>query len=643
MDDVEQTVRAADREQGESAAPRLGPLVLVALGVVFGDIGTSPLYAVRECFHGPHAIPLTPAHVLGVLSLVFWSLAIVISVKYLLFVLRADNEGEGGILALMALARGPGRGPRLPAWTRTVMVVTGLFGASLLYGDGMITPAISVLSAVEGLGVATPVFQPFVVPLTVLILLGLFLVQHRGTSQIGRLFGPVTLAWFLAIGALGIAWILREPGILLALSPHHAVAFFLEARLHAFLVLGAVFLVVTGGEALYADMGHVGARPIRIAWFALVLPSLLLNYFGQGALLLARPELAASPFYHMAPQWALYPLVGLATAATIIASQAVITGSFSLTWQAIQLGYLPRFEVQHTTEEQFGQIYIPTMNWLLMLATLGLVLGFRSSGALAAAYGVAVTTTMVITTLLIAVVMRRLWRWPRGVVLAVTALFLGIDLAFFGANIVKVPQGGWFPLLVGLGGLIVMATWRTGRRILRERLVESGMTYADFRRVVAEHAPRRVPGTAVFLTSSTSGVPPAMLWLLEHAKVLHERILLLNVSTTDEPHVRASSRLDVQRVEPGLFRLEARYGFMQHPDVPRLLLACRREAGLEDLDPRVATYVLGRETLLATERPGMAIWRERLFALLSRNAGRATAYFGIPPDRVLEVGAQIQL
>jgi len=628
---------------GASAPARLAPLVLVALGVVFGDIGTSPLYAVRECFHGPHAIPLTPAHVLGVLSLVFWSLVLVVSIKYLLVVLRADNDGEGGILALMTLARGAGDGPTLRARTRTAMVLIGLFGASLLYGDGMITPAISVLSAIEGLTIATPVFEPFVVPLTVLVLLGLFLIQRQGTSLIGRIFGPVTLIWFLAIGLLGGAWIAREPRVLAALSPHHALALFLEARGHAFLVLGAVFLVVTGGEALYADMGHIGARPIRVAWFGLVLPSLLLSYFGQGALLLARPDLAQNPFFHLAPSWALYPLVGLATGATIIASQAVITGSFSLTWQAVQLGYLPRFEVQHTTEEQIGQIYIPTMNWLLMVATLGLVLGFRTSSALAAAYGVAVTTTMVITTLLLAVVMRRRWRWGRGAVIAAVACFLVVDLGFLGANIVKVPQGGWFPLLVGLGGMVVMTTWRTGRRILRERLFEGGMTYADFRQEVAQRAPRRVPGTAVFLTSSTHGVPPALLWLLKHTSVLHERIVLLNVGTTDEPRVRAGARVRVAREEAGVFRVEAHYGFMQHPNVQRILSACRREEGLEDLDPREATYVLGRETLLATERRGMALWRERLFALLSRNAGRATAYFSIPPDRVLEVGAQIEL
>jgi KUP system potassium uptake protein len=622
-------------------ARRLSALTLAALGVVYGDIGTSPLYAVRECFHNPHghAVAVSATNVLGVLSLVFWSLVVVISVKYLLVVTRADNRGEGGILSLMALVAPPSHPQK--GRVAPLLVLVGLFGAALLYGDGIITPAITVLGAVEGLEVATPGMQRWVVPLTIAVLVGLFVVQKRGTARVGALFGPITLVWFLVIAALGVSWIVRVPRVLGALSPHHAVLFFRDAGWHAFLVLGSVFLVVTGGEALYADMGHFGVRPIRRAWFAVVVPALLCNYFGQGALLLAHPEHAPSPFYRMAPGWGLYPLVALATVASVIASQAVITGAFSLTWQAAQLGYLPRVQVRHTSAEEMGQIYIPEVNWALLGATVLLVLGFKSSSALAAAYGVAVTTTMVITTILAAVVMRRLWKWKLVTVALVTTFFLVIDLAFFGANIIKLPDGGWFPLAVGIVVITLMTTWRTGRIILFDRLRERGVPFETLLAELGAEERVRLPGVGVYMTGSLDWVPPALTRMLKHLNSVHERVVLLSVTSEPVPHVLDAERVELEELPHGLYRVRARSGFMEQPDVPALM----REIGrrLPAIDPERVTYILGRETLLATDRPGMAIWRERLFAFMSRNAGRATEFFGIPPDRVLEIGAQIEL
>ena len=616
---------------------RLRTLALAALGVVYGDIGTSPLYALRECFHGPHAIAVDRANVLGVLSLVVWSLVVVISIKYLAFVMRADNEGEGGILALMALINAQRRRQGLPL--RPVVVGLGLFGAALLYGDGIITPAISVLSAVEGLGVAAPNLAHAVVPTTVAILVGLFWFQCHGTARVGAVFGPVMLVWFAALALLGVAQMVVEPSVVAAVSPLHAVEFFARNGRHGLVILGTVFLVVTGGEALYADMGHFGRRPIRLAWFAVVLPALVLNYFGQGALLLRQADAAANPFYLMAPEWALYPLIALASAATVIASQAVISGSFSLTRQAVQLGYWPRVRVDHTSRDEMGQIYVPVINWGLLALTVALVLGFRSSSGLAAAYGIAVTSTMVITTLLFYLAAREVWGWGLVHAVAICGIFLAVDLSFFGANLPKVPHGGWVPLAVAAAVYLVMATWKQGRRILADRLQEKTTALDELQATLKATRPLRVPGTAVFLTGNPGRVPPALVHNLEHNHVLHEKVVLLTVLTEDTPHVRSAGRVHAGEMAPSIFSVQVRYGFMEDANVPRALKAC---AGL-DFDPDSTTYFLGRETLLATRRPGMAIWRERLFALLSRNARRATAFFRIPPERVFEVGVQVEL
>jgi KUP system potassium uptake protein len=613
-------------------------VVLAALGVVYGDIGTSPLYAIRECFHGPHAIAATRHNVLGVLSLIVWSLLIVISVKYLTVVMRADNRGEGGILALMALVTGPERSPRLPG---RILVLMGLFGAALLYGDGIVTPAISVLSAVEGLSVAAPALDRAVLPITIVILVALFAVQRRGTRSVGALFGPVTLLWFVTIALLGLVSVARSPEVLQAFNPALGVEFLFERGLTGVLVMGTVFLVVTGGESLYTDMGHFGPRPIRRAWFTIVLPSLLANYMGQSALLLRQPALAESPFYHLAPSWGMYPLVALATAATAVAAQAVITGAYSVTWQAIQLGYLPRVRVQHTSQNEIGQIYIASVNYALLVLTIGLVLGFRSSSNLVAAYGVAVTTTMVITSMLIFVAMRRLWHWRLPAAAAVAGLFFAIDLTFFGANIVKIPQGGWFPLVIGVLVMTLMTTWSTGRRLLGERLRESAVPLDEIWRRVEVEKLVRTPRTVVFMTGHEDSAPPALLRLMTFLDALPERIVLLTVATQRVPHVRREERCTVEQVAPDVHRIVARYGFMEIPNVPRVLRMCRAQ-GL-DVDPNDVVYVLGRETLFATERPGMALWRESLFAFMARNAGRPTDYFRIPPRRVLEIGAQIQL
>jgi len=609
-----------------------------ALGVVYGDIGTSPLYAVRECFHSDHAVPAIPENIYGVLSLIFWALTIVICIKYLGFVMRADNEGEGGILALTSLMRsGRGKG----SGGRALLVAIGLFGAALFYGDGMITPAISVLSAVEGLGVATPFFDPWIVPITIVILIALFLVQSHGTTGIGAVFGPITFIWFTILAILGISQIVREPSIFMAVNPLHGIHFMAVNPETSLYVLGAVFLVVTGGEALYADMGHFGSRPIRLTWYVVVLPALLLNYFGQGSLLLQNPEAATNPFYRMAPSWALYPLVILATCATVIASQAVISGAFSLTRQAIQLGYCPRLRIDHKSEREIGQIYIPTINWILMLACIALVIGFKTSSNLAAAYGIAVTTTMVITTFLLYIVARERWNWNPWLAGALVILFLVVDLSFFSANLLKIAHGGWFPLLVATFAFILMSTWKRGRKILDERLRRDAMPSELFIHSVAANPPTRVPGTAIFMFRNVHGTPTALLHSLKHYKVLHETVVLLSVINQDVPYVPPEERSSVEELGQNVYRMILRYGFMDDPDIPAAL----REIDYPgiDLDPARTSYFLGRETIIATPRPGMAMWREHLFAWMSRNARGASDFFRLPPNRVVELGAQIEI
>lgn len=638
-----------------ASGKELGLLTLSALGIVYGDIGTSPLYALRESFHGEYAMAVNHANILGVLSLMIWALIFIISIKYLLIVMRADNDGEGGILALMALvAPDPEKSNKTKMGV--AVIIMGLFGSALLYGDGMITPAISVLSAIEGLKVATPVFDPYVIPITVGILIGLFLIQYRGTAGIGVMFGPIMLVWFTVLGILGISGIIQNPEVFAAFNPWHAIDFFVRNGIEGIVVLGAVFLVVTGGEALYADMGHFGSKPIRIGWFSLVVPGLLLNYLGQGALMMARPELAENPFYHLAPHWALYPLVGLAAIATVIASQAVISGVFSLTLQAVQFGYFPRVQIRHTSEAQFGQIYVPLLNWFLLIACIGLVIGFQSSSKLAAAYGVAVTLTMIITDILLWITMRKLWKWPLPVAVAVTTFFLIIDLAFFGANALKIAHGGWFPLVVGALIYMLMATWRRGRELLNKRIQAQLVTVSEFMdeigvtgeihaeeevEVAEEVEAPRVPGTFVYMTSNPTGIPPALVQNFRHNRILHDKIIFLTIVTDMEARLDPEQRVEIKDLGNGFYRLIGHYGFMEEPDVPELL-ALASDKGLE-VGLAETTFVVGRETILATEIPGMAIWREKLFAFMARNALRATAYFKIPREQVLEIGTQVKI
>ncbi len=614
-------------------------MTLGALGVVFGDIGTSPLYALRECFAGHAGAALNPANVLGVLSLIFWALILIISVKYLVFICRADNKGEGGPLALLALAF-PERARR----GRVALAFTGLgvFGAALMYGDGMITPPITVLGAMEGLKVATPHLTPYVVPLSLGILIGLFWIQRVGTGGVARIFGPVMLVWFAAIAVLGTAEVVRHPGILLAINPQYALEFFAHEGWLAFRVLGAVFLVLTGGEALYADMGHFGLQPIRRAWFGIVLPALFLNYLGQGALLLRAPDAAVNPFYRLAPEWAVWPLLILATAAAVIASQALISGVFSLTMQAVQLGYLPRVEIRHTSHTERGQIYVPLANWLLLLACAGLVLGFQSSSRLAAAYGIAVTLTMLVTTLLFYFAARRLWNWSNLHALSLCAVFCLLQLPFLGANLLKFPEGGWFPVV--LGGLIygVMRTWNWGRRRLRERLDAALMPFDMFLAEVEERKPHRVGGTAVFMSGSPTGTPLALLHNLKHNRVLHERVVLLTIKIEEEPRVPAAERLEIIRHGQGFYRVIARYGFMEETDINDILRLC----GEHNLQLKLSetTFFLSRETIVCRAgTPWYRAWRQRLFAFLSRNNLSPTAFFGLPANRVVELGMQVEI
>jgi len=635
-----------DKDAGEhghaTAAPHgkhLFYLAVGALGVVYGDIGTSPLYAFRESFHEEYGIAVIPANVLGILSLIFWALITIISIKYLIFVMRADNRGEGGIMALTALVNR--KFPAVRHTPRYRLILLGLFGTALLYGDGMITPAISVLSAVEGLEIATPVLQPYIIPITIAILIGLFLFQSQGTERVGKVFGPATFLWFIVLALLGIRWIVIQPAVLAAVNPFYGIEFFVRNGWHGYWVLGSVFLVVTGGEALYADMGHFGKAPIRMAWFAVVLPALLLNYFGQGALLIEHPEAVSNPFYRMAPAWALYPIVLIATLATVIASQALITGAFSLTRQAVQLGYLPRVAIYHTSSDEIGQIYIPGVNWGLMISCIALVLAFGSSSNMAAAYGVAVTTTMVITAILLLIVQLEHWHWSLPAAIAFTTFFLIIDLAFWGANIVKLPQGGWFPLVIGVVIFTLMTTWKRGRVILSERLRDGSKPFKTFVEQLGSKHFTHVSGTAVFMYSDPESTPPALLHNLKHNKVLHNQVVLLSVETLEIPRVPHEERLKVQKLENGFYSVILCYGFMEDPNVPRDLAQARRQ-GLE-FRPSEVTYFLGRERLFASKKPGMAIWRENLFALMTRNARNATDFFRLPADRVIELGSQVEL
>ncbi|MDD4915918.1 MAG: potassium transporter Kup [Methylococcales bacterium] len=623
---------------GKGADSRLASLSLAALGIVFGDIGTSPLYAFRQSIHGEIPIMLTESHIFGVLSLIFWALIIVISIKYLIFMLQADNEGEGGILALLALLR---PWSDISFRSRKILMGLGMFGAALLYGDGMITPAISVLSAIEGLGLAAPALKPYVIPCTLVILVLLFLFQKNGTARIGMVFGPVMLVWFLVLAVLGLNSIIHYPAVVTAVNPLFAIDFLLGNGWDGFFVLGAVFLVVTGGEALYADMGHFGKQPIRLVWFVLVLPALLLNYFGQGALVLNHPQVATEPFYSLAPAWALYPLIALATLATVIASQAVISGAFSLTHQAIQLGHCPRLTIVQTSSEMIGQIYIPLLNACLLASTLALVVGFGSSARLASAYGVAVTTTMVITTVLVFFLMRGRWGWRPLIAGTAAAGFLTIDLSFFAANLDKIPQGGWIPLLVAGLIFIVLSTWRLGRAILEYRLKKTMLPLDSFLDRLQEFPPQRVKGTAVFMTGRAEGTPAMLLHHLEHNQVLHQQVILLTVAIRSVPRVPAAERLEIGAYRHGLYRVIVCYGFMQSPNIPVALRECER-FGLKT-DPQTTTFYLARETLIASSSEGMAIWRKNLFAVLSRNSGRATAFYSIPPERVVEIGMQVEL
>jgi KUP system potassium uptake protein len=619
-----------------------------AVGVVYGDIGTSPLYAVKECFTQPHGVAVSVANVLGILSLIFWSLTLVIVVKYITFILRADNGGEGGTLALLALVSTPvvstgnepasiqrGRG------TKTMLVMLGLFGASLLYGDGMITPAISVLSALEGLAVATHALDDFIVPLTCAILIGLFLVQKRGTAKVGAIFGPATLLWFITIAAIGLPWIVREPRVLLALNPWHAIHFFIAHKGHAFLVLASVVLCITGGEALYADMGHFGRKPIRLAWFAVVFPALLLNYFGQGALLLRRGSAVVNPFYELVSGWVLYPLVVIAGVATVVASQAMISGAFSITQQAVQLGYSPRVSIVHTSSKAEGQIYVPEVNNMLMISCVTLVLAFKQSTNLAAAYGIAVTGTMTITSILFFFLARYRWGWSLRKVAPLAGLFLAVDLAFLGSNLTKFLHGGWFPVAMAAAIFTVMTTWKRGRQSLQQYMLFATLPLDSFMEDLDRIKPHRVKGTAVFMTGNPEGVPPVLLHHFKHNKVLHEQIMLLSVLTAHVPEVEAEERVRITELPHGFYQVTATYGFSQQPSVPEILQCCA-DKGLRT-NAMDTSYFLGRETLLTTGRSGMARWRKVLFAFLSRNARTATSFFHIPPNRVVEMGIQIEL
>jgi len=613
-------------------------LTLAALGVVYGDIGTSPLYAVKETFSPEHGIPLNAENVLGGLSAIFWALMIVVSVKYVILIMRADNKGEGGIMALLALASSAVKDH--PQWRATIMLL-GVFGASLFYGDAVLTPAISVLSAVEGLEVGTTAFKPYVVPIAVGVVIALFALQRKGTSVVGALFGPVTVLWFLAIAALGVVAIARNPEVLYALDPLHALAFVTQHGWASFVVLGAVLLAFTGAEALYADMGHFGKGPIRIAWFSLVFPALILNYFGQGALLIANPKALENPFYLLAPASALYLMVVLATAATVVASQATISGTYSLTRQAIQLDYLPRMLVQQTSAKEIGQIYIPGANLVLLLVIVAVVIGFGSSSKLASAYGVAVTGTMLVTTFLTFFVVRFGWGYPLALCIAATGFFILVDVAFFSSALLKIAEGGWFPLALGAIVFVVMTTWRRGRVLAIAAQRRTSIPLAPFLESLSAHPPIRVPGTAVFMAGDPEGVPNALLHSLKHFKVLHERVVFLTVVTRNIPWVPASERVAVEPLGQGFYRLTVHFGFMDRPDVSATLDLCK-DCGLA-FDLMQTTFFLSRTTVIPTPKEGMALWRERLFAAMARNARTAADYYNIPTNCVIELGTKIEI
>ncbi|HYE37170.1 potassium transporter Kup [Methylocaldum sp.] len=612
-------------------------LVIAALGVVFGDIGTSPLYTIKECFSGAHALEPTPENILGILSLIFWSVLIIISLKYVTFIMKADNKGEGGIMALISLIQ---QKAAIDNRFRFLLIGLGLIGASLFYGDGMITPAISVLSAVEGLEVFQPELHVYVIPIALAILIGLFAFQRRGTANVGALFGPIMLVWFGSLAIFGTLSLIKTPEVLAAVNPIHAIHFFATHGWPSFLVLGAVVLAVTGGEALYADMGHFGRDPIRKAWFLLVLPSLMLNYFGQGALLIQTPTAVQNPFYLLVPGGALAFMIGLATVATIVASQAVISGAFSLTAQAVQLGFCPRLGIQYTSEDEMGQIYIPWINWALMLGIVGLILGFQSSSNLAAAYGIAVTGTMAIDTILAFVVVYSLWKWNLFVSGLLALGFLTIDLAFLTANATKIFEGGWFPLVIGLAVFTLLTTWKRGRNLLADNLREDSVPVDRFLGEIAENPPVRVAGTAVFMTSNREGIPPALLHNLKHNKVLHETTVLMTVTTENVPRVVPEKRREIRGLGSGFFRINLHYGFMETPNIPRVLKSCSRDF---DIDISDTTFFLNRETIIPAPRPRMALWRLKLFIGMSRNTSSAVGFFRIPPDRVVELGVQLML
>ncbi len=618
---------------------RLLKLSMAALGVVFGDIATSPIYAIRECFHGEYGIAVNHVNVMGILSLMFWALVLIVGMKYLLFVFRADNRGEGGVMALTALIRGKNGSSN----SRRMLgfITLGLFAACLLYGDGMITPAISVLSAVEGIGIITPVFTDYVIPITVAILIGLFLIQRHGTARIGGLFGPVILAWLIFLAFAGAMQVACTPEVMAAVFPWHAARFLLLNKLHGFVVLGAVFLVVTGTEALYADMGHFGTRPIRLTWFAVVLPALLLNYFGQGALLLVNPEAADHPFYAMVPSWAMIPTVLLTTLATIIASQAVISGAFSMTRQAIQLGYLPRLNTRHTSASQIGQIYVAPVNWMLMVCTIALVAGFQSSSKLAAAYGVAVTSTMIITTVLFFSVARQRWHWPLMWAAPLTGLFLLVDVPFFAANLSKIFHGAWFPLVIGAAFFTVMLTWAEGRRILAANLRSIMPPIHQFIVDIGSHPPNKIEGDAVFLAGNKSAVPVALAKNVKHNHVVHSRTVLLHFRVEDVPRVPSLEKVQTEKLDGGFYRIVARYGFMEDPSLENVFSLARGQ-GL-DLNPETTSFYIGRENLVEAAPAIMARWRAHLFMFMSRNAADATSFFHLPPDQVIEVGVRLAI
>ena len=616
----------------------LSAMSLGALGVVFGDIGTSPLYALKESFHAAHGLPITHATVLGILSMIFWSLMLMVTLKYVAFIMRADNHGEGGIMALLALNMG---NSKLSRQARSALVAVGLFGAALFFGDGMITPAISVLSAVEGLSIATPVFTPYVVPITIGVLVGLFMIQRKGTGSMGRLFGPVMLAWFLMLGGLGLYNLGHNTEVLLMFNPAYALDFAENYPFKAFFILGAVVLTITGGEALYADMGHFGRTPIRLAWFTVVWPCLLLNYAGQGALLLADPKAIENPFFLLVPDALLYPVIGLATAATVIASQAVISGVFSIARQAMQLGYLPRMTVEHTSESEIGQIYIPLLNWTLLVAVLLLVVIFKTSSNLAAAYGIAVTMTMACDTILVAFVVFSLWRWPTWRVALVAVPFLVLDLMFFAANALKIKDGGYVPLLIGGVAFFLMMTWKQGRRLVLNKLRAETLPLQLFIDNVSSTA-QQVPGTAVFMTGSKDVVPHALLHNLKHNRVLHAQNVLMTVQTLDMPYVEDEKRIEMETLNANFCRVVARYGFKEQPDVPKALAQAFAQQG-QEMDLMQTSFFVSRERIISTPTEGMAPWREKIFISMARNTSAVSDFFQIPPNRVVEMGSQIEI